>query len=297
MDKKWAKTAKRFKKTGRTLRRWRKEPILPLQKVGPKFKIDRKSFYHLILSIQTEEARTLKEASEYIVKKGGPRLSKPTIFRILKKIGYSHHGVHYRNPKQKQNLAETLEFMEEVSSLPQHLILATDESGYPLNLAPKKTWGPKGKKITRFKKHYSPNYTLILLVHNVEKQGIIHWELVKGAVDTEIFTNFINNVKLPKEEKYYLLLDRLSAHKTKKVREALNNKNMEPRLIVSANPWLNPTELVFNVIKGYVRSQEPKTEEELRKVIDYKIKLLQEEGLRKYFRDCLDFDFILKNGH
>jgi hypothetical protein len=51
------------------------------------------------------------------------------------------------------------------------------------------------------------------------------------------------------------------------------------------------------VIKHYVKSKEPKTEEELRKVIDYKIKLLQGEDLRKYFKDCLDFDFILKSGH
>jgi hypothetical protein len=36
--------------------------------------------------------------------------------------------------------------MEEVSKLPQYLILATDESGYPLNLAPKKGWGPTRKK-------------------------------------------------------------------------------------------------------------------------------------------------------
>jgi len=51
------------------------------------------------------------------------------------------------------------------------------------------------------------------------------------------------------------------------------------------------------VIKGYVRSKEPKTEEELRKVINDKIGILQSEDLRKYFRDCLDFDFILKSGH
>ncbi|RIA89981.1 hypothetical protein C1645_738252 [Glomus cerebriforme] len=209
-----------------------KRNYLPLQKAGSKFKIDRKSFYHLIYSFQTKEAKTLKEVSNYVYKKTGLQLSIPTIYRILRKIKYSHHGIHYRNPKQKQNLAEALEFMEEVSKLSQHLILAADESGYPLNLAPKKR--------LRFK--------------------------------------------------------RLSAHKTKKVREVLDKNNMKPRFIVSANPWLNPTELVFNV-KKYVRNQEPKIYEELRKVVDDKIKVLQGEDLRQYFKDCLDFDFILKNGH
>ncbi|CAG8470845.1 8147_t:CDS:2 [Racocetra fulgida] len=179
---------------------------LPLQKVGPKFKIDRKSFYHLIHSLQTEEAKTLREASNYVSKKTGLQLT------------------------------ETLDFMEEVSKLPQHLILATDESGYPLNLAPRK-------------------------------------ELIKGSVNTEIFANFISRVEIPSEGKYYLLMDNIPFHKSVRVKEAMINNDIEPKYI------------------------EPKTEEELRKVLDYKIKLLQQEDLRKYFKDCLDFDFTIKSGH
>ncbi|CAG8568193.1 9111_t:CDS:2 [Paraglomus occultum] len=186
-----------------------------------------------------KEAQTLKEVSDYIVKKDGPLLSESTIHRILEKIKYSYHGVHYRNPKQKQTLAEALDFMEEVNKLTPHLILSTDESGFPLNLA--------------------------------HKGGIIHWDLFKGAVNTEIFVNFINNVKLPTDEKYYLLIDKLRVHEAKKE--------------------------VFHVIKKYVESQEPRTYEDLKKVISEKINELQEKGLTKYFKDCLDFDFILKSGH
>ncbi|KLL05314.1 MAG: transposase [Mycoplasmataceae bacterium RV_VA103A] len=296
-DKKWEETAKRFKKTDRTLRRWREKPTKHLQKAGPKFKIDRKSFYHLIYSFQTEKAKTLREASKYVADETGLKLSIQTIHRILKKIKYSHQVIHYRNPNQKHNLAKTVEFLEEVSKLPQHLILATDESGYPLNLAPKKGWGPRGQKITRFNKHYATNYSLILVVHNVEKGGIICWELFKNAVNTEVFANFLTNLKLPTEEKHYLLMDNISFHKSVKVEEVIKSKNIEPKYIVAANPWLNPTELVFNVLKNYVRSKEPKTEEELRKFISEKVNELQGEDLRKYFKDCLDFDFILKSGH
>lgn len=293
----WEKVAKEYNRNPRVLRRWRNKPFRPKQKRGPKFKIDRKSFYHLIHSIQTEEAQTLKEMSNYIVNKGGLPLSKQTIRRILEKIKYSYHGIHYRNPKQKQNLAEALDFMEKVSKLTPHLILSTDESGFPLNLARKKAWGPMGKKITRFNKHYATNYTLLLMIRNTDKGGIIHWDLFKGAVNTEIFTNFINNIELPTDEKYYLLLDKLPVHETKKVEKALENKNVEPRFIVAANPWINPTELVFHVIKDHVKKYEPRTEKDLRRIIDEKVNKLQEEGMTKYFKDCLDFDFILKSGH
>ncbi|CAG8732337.1 4694_t:CDS:1, partial [Ambispora leptoticha] len=118
-----------------------------------------------------------------------------------------------------------------------------------------------------------------------------------GAVNAEIFTNFVNDVKLPTDEKYYLLLDKLKVHEAKKVEKALKDKNIEPRFIVTANPWLNPIEEVFHVIKKYVESQEPRTYEDLKKIISEKINELQEKGLTKYFKDCLDFDFILKSGH
>ncbi|CFW92815.1 Fragment of IS630 Family transposase [endosymbiont DhMRE of Dentiscutata heterogama] len=133
-----------------------------------------------------------------------------------------------------------------------------------------------------------------MVIQNIEKGGIIHWELVKDTVNAEVFANFLNNIKLPNEEKYYLLLDNIRFHKSAKVKELLTSKNIEPRYIVASNPYLNPVEEVFNVIKQYVKSEEPRTEEELRKVVAYKISILQKEDLRKHFKNCLDFDFIWK---
>jgi hypothetical protein len=72
----------------------------------------------------------------------------------------------------------------------------------------------------------------------------------------------------------------------------LTSKNIEPRYIVASNPYLNPIEEVFNVIKQYVRRQKPTTEEELRIAVSKIISILQEQDLTKYFKDCLDFDFI-----
>jgi len=116
--------------------------------------------------------------------------------------------------------------------------------------------------------------------------------LVKDTVNTEIFASFLNNVKLSDEEKYYLLLDNIRFHHSNKVKELLANKSIEPRYIVASNPYLNPVEEIFNVIKQYVRKQRPRTEEELRSAVSRIIHVLQGEDLTKYFRNCLDFDFM-----
>jgi hypothetical protein len=91
-----------------------------------------------LLSYLFIKRATLKEMSDYLHEKRGKRFSESTIFLELKRIKYSHQVIPYRHPQQKQNLAEVIEFMEKVSQLPQHLILATDESGHPLNLTPRK---------------------------------------------------------------------------------------------------------------------------------------------------------------
>jgi transposase len=113
--------------------------------------------------------------------------------------------------------------------------------------------------------------------------------LVKGAVNTEIFANFLVNAKFSTDNKHYLLLDNLPVHKTKKIREVAMQKNIELIFLVPYFPQLNPTEEIFNVIKEYVRKCKPRTEEELRKAIAEIVFKLNEEDLTKYFKDCLKF--------
>jgi len=223
------------------------------------------------------------------------RASISTIYLTLKRIRYSYQVIPYRHPQQKSNLVDVIEFIERTNELPPRQILSTDESDFPLNLTLRKEWNLKGQKIADFNKHYAINYSLILLIRNVENKGIIHAELCDGTVDTEVFINFLNNIELPTDEKYYLLLDRLSSHKAEKVKELLVSKNIEPRYIVACNPYLNLVEEVFNVIKSYVKSCRPTTEEELSDVLSKIIDILQKKDLRKYFKDCLDFDFVYKS--
>jgi transposase len=111
-------------------------------------------------------------------------------------------------------------------------------------------------------------------------------------VNAEVFANFLSNIKLPNEKKYYILLDNIRFHKSVKVKELLTSKNIEPRYIVASNPYLNPIEEVFNVIKQYVRKQKPTTEEGLTIAVSKIINILQGEDLTNYFNDRLDFDFI-----
>lgn len=77
--------------------------------------------------------------------------------------------------------------------------------------------------------------------------------------------------------------------------EYLASKNIKVEFITPNFPQLNPVEELFNIIKAYVKEQEPRMEEKLREVIAKKINILQQEDMTKFFKDCLDYDDILKN--
>ncbi|CAG8503270.1 5424_t:CDS:2, partial [Paraglomus occultum] len=94
------------------------------------------------------------------------------------------------------------------------------------------------------------------------------------AVD---FHDFIKEINLPTNEKYYLLLDNAKIHRAIKVllkkgrlpiKELLAQMNIDPLYLVAYCPQLNPVELIFNFLRSYVEEHEPRTFEELKHIIE-----------------------------
>ncbi|KLL01986.1 MAG: transposase [Mycoplasmataceae bacterium RC_NB112A] len=271
-----------------SIRKWKKSIIRPKKMMGRKPKISDLQFFHSYVSSHPD--LTQQEIADYFSQQLGQSITQQIISRTMKKIDFTYKVIPYRYSEQIPLLPRVLEFIETHKPLLQtSLLLATDESGFPLNLAPRRGYARRGCKVAGHRPAWGNNYSLILLIQNTDKGGVIHWDLVKGAVNKEIFHNFLSNAKLPTDEKYYLLLDNIRFHHSSKVRELLSSKNIEPIYLVSYTPHLNPVELIFNVIKQYARKQKPTTEEKLRVAITKIINILQKHDLRKCFQSCFDY--------
>ncbi|CAG8523045.1 7145_t:CDS:2, partial [Cetraspora pellucida] len=254
-------------KSTRTIRRW-ENPPLTFKKTGRKQKIVTYDLLLLIHHIYNYSLVFQQERSDYILEKTGHRYSQQVISLALKRLGL---------PRKV------------VPNLPPHRLLSLDETGFSLNMVPRFGYAPIGQRVQAYKPGRAKNYSLISLIHNTEKNGIVHCEIVEGAVDTEIFYNFISNVKLPTNEKYYLIMDNIRFHKNERIRELLKQKNIVPIYIVPYFPQLNPTEEFFNTVKQYAKKWRPRSEEELISILTEKITELQEEDMTKYFKNCLNF--------
>ncbi len=280
-----------YKKSERTIRRWLKPVYYLRQKVGRKEKIYGRVLVLLYLHVFKHPTATQQERADYLFDQTGRSFSQQIVSLALRRIGITYQVIPYRYSKQKALLPQLWEFIQMIKPLLQsQYLLAADESGFSLNLAPRRGWGRMGNKISDHKPGWANNYSLILMIQNIAGKGIIHWELIKGATNAEIFSNFLSNINLPANDEYHLLLDNVPFHKSVKVKKVSIQKNIKLISLVPYFPQLNPVEEIFNVIKAYVRKCRPRTKEELESAIARIVAKLQEEDLTKYFQNCLKFE-------
>jgi len=106
-------------------------------------------------------------------------------------------------------------------------------------------------------------------------------------------------MKTSANEKRHILLDNVRIHHAVKalkdlclpsIKELAEQKNIVLIYLPPYTPELNPTENCNSVIKSFYRKHRPRTEEELRKVIEEGIAELKKHDLRNYFKSAFDYE-------
>jgi isftu1 transposase len=215
----------------------------------------------------------------------------------------------------EQNIEKVKRFLADNYWLSSYnFLLAMDECGFNLGEAPRYAWSRKGlRAVIPRTGQRGYNHTLFLCVRNVNKQAVVSYKLIKNerqgkkkGTDAVDFYNYLKDIKLPTNDKNYLLLDNSRIHKTTKelrelglsIEELVAEKNIVLVYLPPRSPELNPAEKCFNNIRHNIEKNRPRTHEELKLVIDKEIVKLQQQNLTKYFQSCFDyFKSILKNGN
>ncbi|CAG8467806.1 19077_t:CDS:2 [Racocetra fulgida] len=258
------KIANRFEVSERTIYRRIKSNK---QKVGRKLKLDGEALETFLDYVDREHKHAQQELADYASHLTEQKITRFIIGRTLKKHEFTHKKLspHF----SEQNKKKIKEFQERLYTLLDLPILALDKSSFPLNMAARFGYSKKGTRANFYKTgKRGLSYTLILCVANVEKYGVVLYQIVKGGVDAKVFHNFLSHEKISSKDKS------LSS-----IRELLASKNIEPLYLPAYTPEMNPVECCFNFIKSEVRKQQPETYEELEVAIKEVLKLLHEKDL------------------
>jgi len=290
----------------RTIRRWKTKPLYKRkQKTGRKAKIPFKDFVSLMAHILQGNNLTQQEMANYLLKEKGLSVSQQAVSRMIKKHDITHKKITYHSADQLRYKKKIKQFIEATKPLLAIVpFSALDECSFHLNEVPRRSYATKGWRAnSRKPSSKGKNHTLILFIRNVKNKGVIHYELIQGGMKSKNFHEFLTNLKLPANERHYLMMDNLSVHHANQscldlgltpIKELLASKNIQPTYLPSYSPELNPTELCFNFIRKSIEGQKPRTYEELKLAIDKAVALLQEKDMTEYFRHC--FDCFDENG-
>lgn len=110
---------------------------------------------------------------------------------------------------------------------------------------------------------------------------------ISGAVDGLVFLAYVEQVLVPTlAPGDVVVMDNLSAHKAKRVRELIEGCGAKLIYLPPYSPDLNPIEKCWSKIKTYLRAAKARTREALKKALAEVLQLITEEDAAGWFSSC-----------
>lgn len=111
--------------------------------------------------------------------------------------------------------------------------------------------------------------------------------VTEGATDALVFRGFIEHFLTPVLKRGdIVVMDNLSSHKVRGVREAIEAAGAKLWYLPSYSPDLNPIEKTWSKVKSILRSITPKTTNQLYRAIGQALRRVTRRECQNYFLSC-----------
>ena len=160
-----------------------------------------------------------------------------------------------------------------------------DESSTNIALTPRYARSPKGERAYgKAPRNWGKNVTLI---SSISVEGMGPSMSIEGSSDTESFSLYMSNILAPSLKRgQIVLMDNLSVHTSKWVRELIEERGCELWLLPSYSPDMNPIEEAFSKVKILLRKAKARTLEALFEATAQALSAVSADDARGYFKHC-----------
>jgi transposase len=164
-------------------------------------------------------------------------------------------------------------------------LVFVDESSTNIALTPRYARAPKGERAYgKAPRNWGKNVTLI---SSVTLEGMGPSMSIEGSSDTESFGLYMKSILAPQLKRgQIVLMDNLSVHKSRWVRELIEEKGCRLWLLPSYSPDFNPIEEAFSKVKGLLRKAKARTLEALFEITAEALRAVSKEDAHGYFEHC-----------
>ena len=289
-----AEVAKTFRVSVKSVNRYHMM-FKETEKVAPKATGgDRRSknieVYHneIMAIVEKKPDKTLDEIAKDLATKKGKeaKFGVSSFWRFFDRHDYSRkkktgHAAEQSNPNIEQQRGTFITQYNE-----SHRVVFIDESGIQPNLTRSHGLCKRGKRLEMAIPHgHRKNLTCVAAISDSEM--ISRW-IFQGPINTKKFIQWLKQDMLKKiNPEDTLIMDNLSVHKTKAVRDTIEEKGVKLLFLPPYSPDFNPIEKSFSKLKALLRKAEKRTINSLKRAVKKIIDSISADECAAYFRYCI----------
>jgi transposase len=160
-----------------------------------------------------------------------------------------------------------------------------DESGFHTSMDRLRARAPKGlRAYGKVPRNRGKNTTLLA---SMSLSGMGEAMCVRGATDSEVFEAYVEHFLAPAlKEGQVVVLDKLGAHRPKRIRELIEERGAELVYLPSYSPDMNPIEQAFSKIKNILRKLGARTHEALLEAMERALREVTPSDAAGWFDHC-----------
>jgi transposase len=176
-------------------------------------------------------------------------------------------------------------FRERLSGVDPERLLFVDESSTNIALTPRYGRAPKGERARgSAPRNWGKNVTLI---SSIGLEGMGPSMSIEGPSDTDSFGIYMREILVPSlKSGRIVLMDNLSVHKGKWVRDLIEQKGCQLWLLPAHSPDFDPIEEAFSKVKALLRRAKARVLEALFEATEEALLAVSAEDARGYFGNC-----------
>jgi transposase len=174
---------------------------------------------------------------------------------------------------------------ERLRSVDPRRLVFVDECSTNVALVPRYARAPRGQRAHgKAPRNWGRNVTLI---SSISLGGMGPSLSIEGSADGESFELYLEEVLCPSlESGQIVVMDNLSVHKSKRVRELIEGRGCEMRFLPAYSPDLNPIEEAFSKTKGTLKKTKARTLDALFEATGRALSAVSGEDARGFFGHC-----------
>lgn len=237
----------------------------------------------VLAQLQAHIDATLEQHCDLWEQAHGARVSRWTTSRAIKKLGWTRKKSHWRRASATKRSEPRGE--RTPANCQRKLLYLLRSCGSNIALTPLYARAPKGERARASVPRNRGKNTTLIAALSLEGMGAAM--ILEGSANTTAFELYVEQVLAPSlHTGQIVILDNLQAHKSARVRLAIEAKGCRLLFLPGYSPDLFPIEEAFSKLKTVLRRTGARTREALEEAIGQALLTITAQDAHGWFQHC-----------